>query len=212
LSDGRSLSVPTRSGFFLFLLPDRVLAHSVPRALVADDAQGRLVARAEIPSFTSPLDGFGGITRPPGGADLARKREVIARPTAVGRASVWTAPDFVSPAHCSWLQIGRAVYGGGCRRDQPPRRGLAEFVPLLLRIEGDTLPLLWGHVGADVARLSITFQDGTQTNLSHRDGVFLYPVPSSRWSKDHRPAFLAARDKHDRIIDKHLLYEYTLAR
>jgi hypothetical protein len=117
----------------------------------------------------------------------------------------------VSPAQCSWLQIGREVYGGSCRRDRPPRRGLSEIVPLILQINGKTLPILWGHVGTNVARITALFQDGSHMNLSLRDGLFLYPVPPSRWSQGHRPAFLVARDQHDHIVGKLLLYEYTLA-
>jgi hypothetical protein len=210
LSDGHSLSVAMRNGYFLFLIPDRVLARTVPRALVASDAGGKLVAQAAIPSF-APVNGFVGITRPPGGAALRQKRELVSQATAVGQASIWVAPDRVSPAHCSWLAIGQAVYGGSCRRDRPPRRGLSEVVPLVLRIKGRALPVLWGNLGANVARLGILFQDGSQTKLSHRDGVFLYPVPQSRWSKGHRPAFLVARDKHGRVVGKSLLWEYTVA-
>jgi hypothetical protein len=81
----------------------------------------------------------------------------------------------------------------------------------VLTIKGQPLPLLWGHVGTNVARLGIVFQDGSHTNLSYRDGVFLYPVPQSRRNKGHRPAFLVARDVHDRVVGKRLLYEYTLA-
>lgn len=210
LSDGRSLSVVMSNRFFVFLIPDRVLAYTVPHALDAYDAKGRRVARAAIPSFV-PLTGFGGIRRPPGGAALRQRRELVSRASAVGRASIWVAPDRVSPAHCYWLVIGGAVWGGSCLRNHTLRRGLPEVVPLVLPIKGRSLPLLWGRAGANVARLSIIFQDGSHRNLSVRDGIFLYPVPQSRWSKGHRPAFLVARDKHNRIVGKRLLYEYTLA-
>lgn len=213
LSDGHSLSVPMTNRYFLFLIPDSVLAHAVPRALVAYDAGGGPVARAAFPAGLAALNGFGfgGIRKPPGGAALGRKREAVMRPTAVGRASIWVAPDRVSAAHCSWLQISRAVYGGSCLRDQSSSHGLPETVPLVLTIKAQTLPLLWGQVGTNVARLGIVFQDGSHTNLSYRDGVFLYPVPQSRWNKGHRPAFLVARDAHGRVVGKRLLYEYTLA-
>jgi hypothetical protein len=211
LSDGRSLAVVMRNGFFLFLVPDRVLAHAVPRALVAYDAGGRSVARAAIQFLPPALGSFGGITRPPGGANLRQKRELVARPTAVGRAAIWVAPDKVSPAHCYWLVIRAAVWGGSCLRNHTLRRGLPEVVPLELPIKGRSLPLLWGYAGTNVARLSITFQDGSHTNLPHSKGIFLYPVPQSHWRKGHRPAFLVAHDTRGRVIDKRLLYEYTQA-
>jgi hypothetical protein len=107
-----------RNRYFLLLIPDRVLAHAVPRALVAYDAGGGRVAREVVPAGLAALDSFGGIRKPPGGAVLGQKREAVVRPTAVGRASIWVAPDRVSGAHCSWLQINRAVYGGSCLRDQ----------------------------------------------------------------------------------------------
>lgn len=153
--------------------------------------------------------GFGGITRPPGGAALRRKRELISRATPVGRAAIWGAPDRVSPAHCQWLVIRGAVWGGSCLRNHTLRRGLPEVVPLVLPIKGRSLPLLWGVAGANVARLSIIFQDGSHRNLSVRDGIFLYPVPRSRWNKAHRPAFLIARNKNDLVVGKRPLYEHT---
>ena len=211
LSDGRSLLVPTASGFFLLRVPDRVLAHTAPRALVAYDEQGRRVAREPIAEWFGPLVTFGGIQRPPGGAELAHKQQLVARATPVGRASIWAAPSFAAPARCTWLQVGRAVYGGGCRRYQPARRGLSEVVPLRLRVKERALTLLWGQVGRDVARLDVLFQDGSEKALAHQKGVFLYPVPRSRWSAGHRPAFLVARDTHGRVLGKRLLFEYTLA-
>jgi hypothetical protein len=213
LSDGRSLPVSMRDGFFLLRVPDQVLAHTAPRALVAVDQRGLRVAREPI----GPLGGvfppavFGGIQRPPGGAALAHKRQLVARNTAGVRASIWAAPSFAAPARCTWLQVGRAVFGGGCRRYEPPRRGLSEVVPLRIRVKGQMLTLLWGQVGRDVRRLNVLFQDGGERGLPHADGVFLYPVPRSHWNAGHRPAFLVARNGNGRILGKRLLFEYTLA-
>jgi len=207
LSDDRFMSETIRSGFFLFTVSDPVLAHAGPQALVARDEQGRLVAREEIGDFYSEPFAFGGIQRPPGGADLARKHRLV----AVGEASIWAAPSSLRPARCTWLQIGRGIYGGGCRRYQAPARGLAEVVPLRLRVKGKVLTVLWGQAGRDVARLEVLFQDGSRESLSHANGVFLYPVPAERWRSGHRPAFLVARDQQGRILGKRLLYEYTLA-
>ena len=207
LSDGRSMPERIRSGFFLFTVPDPVLAHAGPQALVARDERGRLVAREVIGDFYPEPFAFGGIQRPPGGADLARKHRLV----AVGEASIWAAPSSLRPARCTWLQIGRGIYGGGCRRYQAPARGLAEVVPLRLRVKGKVLTVLWGQAGGDVARLEVLFQDGSRESLSHANGVFLYPVPAERWRSGHRPAFLVARDRQGRILGKRLLYEYTLA-
>lgn len=214
LSDGRSLPVSMRNGFFLLQVPDEVLAHTAPRALVAGDDKGLRVAREPIAALGGvfpPFAGFGGIKRPPGGAALAHKRKLVVRNTSVGAASAWAAPSFAAPARCTWLQVGRAVFGGGCRRYQPPRQGLSEVVPLRIRVKGQTLTLLWGQVGRDVTRLTVLFQDGRQRALAHPKGVFLYPVPRSRWNAGHRPAFLVARNRHGRILGKRLLFEYTLA-
>jgi len=203
-----------RSGFFLVQVPDRVLAHAAPSAFVAEDAQGKPVAGEKGllgPLSSFPLGEFGGIQRPPGGAELAKKHELVARTTVAGRSSIWAAPSFAAPARCTWLQIGRAVFGGGCRRYQPPARGLSEVVPLRLRVRGKVETLLWGRVGRDVARLDVLFQDGSRKSLAHRDGVYLYPVPESRWAQGHRPAFLVARDDAGRVLGKRLLYEFTLA-
>jgi hypothetical protein len=210
--DGRSVGVPTRSGFFLYRVPEQVLVHTGPRSLLALDRRGRRVA--DEPALFGPplsLEFFGGIRRPPGGAVLARRHELMERPTSAGRASVWAAPSFAAPARCTWLQVGRAVYGGGCRRYRPPRRGLSEVVPLRIPIHGQALNLLWGQVGSDVTELALRFQDGSQATLPIQEGTFLYPVPESRWIKGRRPAFVLARDAAGRRVGKRLLIEYTLA-
>ena len=212
LEDGNSLAVPIRSGFFLFRVPDRVLAQVAPRAFLAYDAQGRLVARESLPSPLAFPSFFGGIQQPPGGAELAHKREVVVRETPVGPASIWAAPSFAAPARCTWLQIRRAVWGGGCRRYEPPRRGLSEVVPLSVRAKGRIVNLLWGQVGGDVAKLDVRFQDATEKRLQVTKGVFLYPVLGSHWVRGHRPAFLIARDTRGRTLRKRLLFEFTLAR
>ena len=206
------VSAPVNAGFFTYPLPQAYrMRGDALRSVVALDASRNVLGRESAPQPSMGLHPFGGIRRPPGGAALRKKKELVVQATPVGLASIWGAPDRVSPAHCFWLQIGRAVYGGSCGRDQPPHRGLYEVVPLVLQIKGRTLPILWGHIAGNVARLSIIFQDGDHTNLSHRDGAFLYAAPSSRWSKGHRPAILVARDNHGQVVRKRLLPEYTLA-
>lgn len=211
LGDGRSLSVPTRSGFFLFRVPDRVLAHTGPSGFRALDARGRVVASEKFVSTFPEALGLSAGGRPPGGADVSRKHRLVARPTSVGLASIWTAPSSLSPARCTWLQVGRGAFGGGCRRDAPPRRGLDDVAPLQLRVKGKPVRLLWGHAGNDVAQLEVLFQDGDKAMLAVTHGVFLYPVPSARWIAGHRPAFLVARNTAGRQLAKQLLYEFTLA-
>src|SRR6476620_6401560 len=210
--DGRTTSLPTRDGFFLYRVPEHVLVHTGPRSLLALDRQGRRVAGVTTVFGPPPsLEIFGGIRRPPGGAVLARKYALVERPTQAGRASIWAAPSYAAPARCTWLQVGRAVFGGGCRRYQPPRRGLSEVVPLRIQVRGQILNLLWGQVGSDVAELALRFQNGSETTLPIEKGAFLYPVPTSRWIKGRRPAFLIARSATGRTVGKRLLIEYTLA-
>lgn len=211
LSNGRSLPLATSSGFFLKVIPDGVLAHAGPEALVADDRRGRHVAAQRIGPTFPLLLGFGGLTRPPGGADLARKQRLVARPTPVGSASIWSAPSDLRPAHCRWLQIRHGVYGGGCSRNGARVSGLAQVTPLRTTVRKRVVNVLWGRVGRDVAELDLRFQDGARARLVHPHGVFLYPVPASRWRTGHRPAFVEARDDQGRVLGRTLLWEYTLA-
>lgn len=209
------VSAPVNAGFLVYPLPEgyRIRGEAL-RSVVALDARGKVLGRESSPqpstTYRPGLDG-GGLSRPPGGAKLRKKKELAAQATPVGLVSIWGAPDRVTPAHCFWLQIGQAVDGGSCIRNQTLRRGLSEVVPLVLQIKGRTLPILWGPLGANVARLSITFQDGSHTNLSHQNGAFLYTAPTSRLSKGHRPAILIARNTHGQVVVKRLLPEYTLA-
>jgi len=152
---------------------------------------------------------FGGIRKPPGGAQLKHKHQLLVQPTAVGKAAIWTAPDWAVPGSCAWLTIGHAVYGGECRRSQPPRRGLSEVVPLSLRIRGHTVNLLWGNVGGDVAGLQLRFQDGTATTLPTKDGVFFYVLPGQRGLVGHRPTRLTARERSHRTLSKRLQFTYA---
>jgi hypothetical protein len=214
LSDRSTLVLPIRDGFFLYRVPDRVLVHAGPQALSAYDSRGRLVAREKTgsPLVDELVVPFRGIVRPPGGAELRHKHKLLGQRTTLGQAAIWAAPDFAVPGSCTWLQIGRAAYGGDCRRSRRQRHGLSTAVPLRLPIRGRILNLLWGEVGADVASLAIRFQDGSATRLPVRRGVFLYPVPGSRWAVGRRPAWLIARDSDGRTLGKRLLVEFTLAR
>ena len=165
-----------------------------------------------------PVLPFGGIRRPPGGAELRHRHELLARRTAFGQASIWAAPSYAAPSRCTWLKVGRAVYGGMCRRYNPyrryhpPGRGLLEVVPLRIPINGRILNLLWGQVGTAVAKLAVRFQDGNEITLPISELVFLYPIPKAHWEMGRRPAFLIARDARGRTLGKRLLVEYTLAR
>jgi hypothetical protein len=183
------------------------LAHAAPFA-PQPGFRRVVITRQMVAAFR----GFGGITHPPGGAVLKEKRALVRRPTSVGDAAIWRAPDRVSAGHCSWLEIAGSVYGGSCYRDAPPGHGLSEVVPLVLQISGRTVPLLWGRVGANVARLSVTFQDGSHLGLRHSGGVFLYPVPQPRWREGHRPALLVARDSSGRVVGRRPLYGRTVVR
>lgn len=157
------------------------------------------------------VSGFGGIRKPPGGAELRHKHRLLAQPTGVGPAAVWVAPDWAVRGSCAWLTIGRAVYGGECRRSPPPR-GLWEVVPLRLPIKGQSLALLWGHAGADVASLEVRFQDGTMTRLPLTDGVFLHVFPKQRWSAGHRPAWLVARGDDGSTLRERLVTKPVFGR
>jgi hypothetical protein len=207
--DGRTLAVPMRDGFFLFRVPDEVLAQGGPRALVAYGRSGAEIGRQELGiGFPQPI-AFEGIKRPPGGAQVAQKRKAIERLSAGGRAVIWTAPSGVAPAQCWWLTLERAVYGGGCRRNVPSPRSLWEVVPLRFNAQGRTTEILWGQVGADVASLRLRFQDGKEQQLAIEHGFYLYPVPQVHFAAGRRPAFLIASAASGATLSKHLLVEYT---
>lgn len=153
----------------------------------------------------------GGIRKPPGGAELRHKHRLIAQRTSVGPAAIWVAPDWAVRGTCAWLMIGRAVYGGECRRFPTPR-GLWEVVPLRLPIRGHFVTLLWGHAGRDVANLKVKFQDGAATRLPVTDGVFFHVLPKQRWVVGHRPAALVARGTDGRVVRVRLITNSRLVR
>jgi hypothetical protein len=167
-----------------------------------DSAVGQLVSRTV--TRTAYFVSGGGITKPPGGATLRHKHKLVAQPTVIGPAAIWVAPDWAVRGTCAWLTIGRTVHGGECRRSPPPR-GLWEVVPLHLQINRQSLTLLWGHAGRDVADLRVRFQDGTATRLPLTDGVFFHVFPKQRWAVGHRPAWLVARDTDGRVVRVRLI-------
>lgn len=150
------------------------------------------------------IHGFGGIRKPPGGAALRHKHKLIAQSTAVGPAAIWVAPDWAVRGSCAWLTIGRIVDGGECHRF-PTARGLWEVVPIRLRVKAQSLTLLWGHAGSDVASLTVHFQDGTATRLPRTDGVFFHVFPKQRWIVGHRPAWLVAQGSDGQVLRVRLI-------
>jgi hypothetical protein len=201
------------------------------RGDLVSNASGVAPRRVE---WTPAFPGFGGIRRPPGGAELRHEHELLARKTAFGEASIWAAPSYDAPAQCTWLKVGRAVWGGMCRLHQPPGRGLLDVVPLRLPIKGRIFNVLWGQVGTAVARLTVRFQNRREIRIplsrrarpmpSRRDHValqrvflfpvlssqwgaaFLFPLPSSPWGVDDRPALLIARDRSGRTVGRPLRF------
>jgi hypothetical protein len=208
-ADGRSMSVPMNDGFFLYHVPDAALAQGATKALVAYDAKDDEVGRLDLSSPIPPLMTFAGIRRPPGGARVALRRRAMQRPSEWGRAAIWTAPSGVAPARCWWLTLGSRVYGGGCRRKTPEPRSLWEVAPLRFTDRGQTVEILYGQVGDDVASLRLRFQDGREEPLAIENGFYLYPVPPSHAATGHRPAFLIASAADGRTLKKRLLVQYT---
>lgn len=180
------------------------------RGSSAGAANSRSGQGASVPHTVhgGPFLGFGGIRKPPGGAALRHKRQVLAQPTAVGSAAIWTAPDWAVPGSCAWLTIGQAVYGGECRRSDPPRRGLSEVVPLSLRVKGHGVNLLWGIVGTDVASVDLRFQDGRTTSIPLTSRVFLYVIPKQRSVGGYRRTWLIGRERSGRTLRDRL--EFSL--
>lgn len=154
------------------------------------------------------INGFGGIRKPPGGAELRKKHRLLLQRTVVGPAAIWVAPDWAVRGNCAWLTIKRAVYGGECRRSEPPRRGLSEVVPLHLQVNGRFLTLLWGHVGPDVSSLEVQFGDGTSARLPLTAGVFFRVFPRQRWLVGHRPVWLVARENDGHTLRERLISKF----
>ena len=204
------------------LTPDRVFAQKGPAGeqvargslVILYVATQRHVAIHAATRFVALHLGHGFV---PGGAVLRERREVLSGVTSIGRVSLWVAPDRVShSARCSWLQVGQRGSGGSCY--QPAHRGLPEVVPVVLSVRRHllptrSLPVIWGRTNANVARLTLIFQDGRHVRVPVSDGMFLYAVsvPDSRLRSGHRPAFLVARDTDGRVVDKRPVFRGPLA-
>lgn len=209
-ADGHSLPITTRDGFYVYRVPDRDLIRSKPKALVLSDAHGEIARQRILNPYASDLPYLiTGSLRRPGGADLARARRLLVRPTAVGVAAVFVAPSTLKPASCSWLQIRRAPYGGGCLRNDKPSASLWRVTALSLRAHGHELQVLWGRVGSDYRRLDLRFQDGRTRRLQLRRGFFLYVVPRGERQPGRRPALLLGRGSQ--VRRKELLIPFLWA-
>ena len=210
LDNGRALPVPLRDGFFLYRIPNAVLVRAAPRALVAYDRSGTELGRMNV-AFEPPRFQPGTmLPRPPGAAILVRKREIVSRSSRVGKVSLWEAPSWAGPGRCWWMQVRRAVAGGGCKRLEPRPRSLWEVVPAQLAVGKTKLDVLWGQAGPDVRELSVRFQDGRELALPIVHGFFLYPVPPEQMAQGHRPAFVIARGQDGGVIRKKTLLAFTI--
>jgi hypothetical protein len=209
-TEGKSLGIPVNSGFYLYRVPEQRLLRAPPRALVLREG-GREVARLSIPDFYADQPLIGSSHRP-GGADVDRARRLLVARTRVGPAALMVAPSKLAPATCWWLQIRRAVYGGGCARTDRVTSAIWEVAPAVLRVRDHELWILWGQAGSRFASLELRLQDGRRQSLAIRKGFFLYVVPGVERVRGRRPAVLIGRAPGGRALRKELLLSFAWAR
>jgi hypothetical protein len=180
------VSPPIDAGFFLYDLtrPQRFAAHA-PKALAAVDSDGRVLGVnrsmfAPQPAWFDPRK----VSNP-------AQRHVVLRS---GRSTVEIAPSRTG-GDCWWLQHDGRTAGSGCA---PPRY---LTVPMAGGLNhGTRWTSFHAQVEADVARVELRFQDGTQVELLPVHGFVLYEIPTVHWARGSRLYLALAFDARGRRL------------
>jgi hypothetical protein len=161
------VSPPINAGFFLYNLTNVQRRRHTIAAIVALDAQGKVLAR--IASIFRPRPAWANWRNV---ADLS-KRHVILRS---GQATIAIAPSRTG-GYCFWLRSAGGAGGSGCA----PPRYLTQ--PMVGGLGGTVFS---AQVKPVVGRVELRFQDGTRTELHPVEGFVLYSIPASHWPRGHR--------------------------
>jgi hypothetical protein len=141
----------------------------------------------------------------------ARLRAAVTVPT--GDVLLWTAPSKQDTASLVWGFQAQVVsdgtkgihaaevrdLGAGCCGDTTA--ALNDWGGQALSQQaGKELWLEAGHVGAQVVRVAVKFQDGSTENAQLQDGFFLSTINATHFRTGHRPVGLVAYDHSGAIV------------
>ncbi len=197
--DGRRQVVPhVASGWFLAELRR---GGSVPVALVARSATGRVLARTAVKVSLGP--GRAPIlprcTRLPDGRTRCRTPATARhRPALPVRAApagaVVVAPVQSQGSDCVRIGVGEGRWSVTCLR-HVGRLGVSAAL-----VRRGPAGLVVGRYGGGIARLVVRYADGDRSSVLRSRRHYQVPLPAWRWRGPHRPVEVLGYDRAGKLV------------
>jgi hypothetical protein len=179
------VSPPIDAGFFIFWVPaehQSLGRHAV--ALVAEDADGKAVAREPIRPPLRPEDverrmelPDGNVVMLPARADVDRARKLYDFRAENGQP-VWL---WVIPTRDGGL-CWAFNRGGGC-----PPADYEQEIPMAAGLASGGNPVLFqAQVRDEVATVELRYEDGAVERLRPREGFVLHEIGAAHYERGHR--------------------------
>jgi len=187
------VTAPIDAGFYLFEVPPEQLPAGRRAAVLrALDENGDEIARQEYPySDRNWEDGPDGLPRI---ADRTQKQTLF--DFRDHRGTRWTL--VVAPAPSERLCYAYN-FGGGCLSPKFPA------IIGAMGVRGGNVVDICCAVAEGVAKIALSYQDGTQTELTPVDGFLLYVIPPEHYRPGHRLEQIAWLDGEGREIASRVL-------
>jgi hypothetical protein len=177
----------------------------LPTAVILLDSNGKPIARDT--TFRNSLNPQTNRTCKlgpnvvPCDAILGKRHRILALATQRGKpAAIWTAPARHG-GRCWWQVTG--THGGGsgfgCNQPPPPNSLLVSNSPSMGK-GIDQFVLLWGQVGANIASLTLHYQDGATETTAAKHGFVLYEITANHWRPGHRLDLIEGLDNQGQVV------------
>lgn len=195
------VSAPIDAGFYFYEVPEAHLSvGSQLHALVARDAEGRIVARESFP-LPKPGDVEHPVRLPDGlrtslprKAIVAESRRAVSLTTSTGTTvTVWVMPTTEGGICFVWAR------GGGC-----PPVGWKQETPIVGGLaSGSRRPVLFqAQVLPEVAAIELRYEDGVVQRVAPSDGFALAEVAPAHYERGHRLVAAVALDGAGGILQR----------
>jgi hypothetical protein len=190
------VSKPIDAGFFLYGIPfaHRKVGHRAT-ALVLLDKDGHEIGRETFHPY-APRDVVHRLSNgrkafAPAQAVWAKRRVLIDFRSARGqKITLWVAPSRTG-GRCYWWNQGSACLPAGAPIVPPVQIGLTG-APRSVRV--------FGPVAANVATVTLNYQDGTTDTIMPTQGFVLEEIPASHYPKGHRLVSTVGYDQNGHVV------------
>lgn len=202
------VTAPIDAGFYLYRIPNahrHVATRAVSLALY--DKDGKLITREPVLG-PEPMPG-GQMHRVKGFPPLAVPAQAIwAKRTMLfdergddkARVGLWVAPERGG---------GRCYWSNGSARCTRGNGGPGATEIRTLGFSGGSHVTLCCELGSRIARVEARFQDGARVELTPKQGLLLWVIPSRYYPLGHRIVSVVGYDASNRPIARHVFPKPT---